>query len=408
MGNVGMKMKSTQALTEQMHLKCNEDEKYWMADALDELKGRVTTMGFKAKNRRDIIRASGLELFLEVIRLWEEDEIIIKAAFRALLNVVPEPGACEHLLEMGGRELIDKAMNNHIEEPQIKADGTKIMYALLGQGATVAIRDLKRVERAIQYKVPLAVAESIKIDDGAKKKKFKVAAPEEEGETDEDMKKGQKIGIVRVVMNMKKFSHDQQVQILGVETMMTMARKGLNPRDIVSAEGIEALVSAMGGYPKSYQIQWRGCATITDFSQSIAVCSELGKRGAVTAVMNAYERFADNKDVRQQALWAMAGLCKVSHCRERLEEQQLKILLYKLILIPIKSPGTVVDVVVPLIFHQIYTHKDLDEAANPPKKNLYDLKAEQKQLDAKKRKAKPAFGTVDDFFVGGEPGLVDW
>ena len=84
------------------------------------------------------------------------------------------------------------------------------------------------------------------------------------------MKKGQKIGIVRVVMNMKKFSHDQQVQVLGVETMMTMARKGLNPRDIVSAEGIEALVAAMGAYPKSYQIQWRGCATVTDFSQSIA------------------------------------------------------------------------------------------------------------------------------------------
>ena len=39
-----MKMKSTQALTEQMHLKCNEDEKYWMADALDELKG-VSEMG---------------------------------------------------------------------------------------------------------------------------------------------------------------------------------------------------------------------------------------------------------------------------------------------------------------------------------------------------------------------------
>lgn len=38
MGNLGMKLKGTQALTEQMHLKCNEDEKYYMADALDELK----------------------------------------------------------------------------------------------------------------------------------------------------------------------------------------------------------------------------------------------------------------------------------------------------------------------------------------------------------------------------------
>jgi len=95
--------------------------------------------------------------------MWEEDEIVIKAAFGALLHIVPEPGTCEHLLEMGGRDLIDKAMSNHVEEPKIKGDGTKIMYALLGQGANVAIRDLKRVERAIQYKVPLAVAESIKV-----------------------------------------------------------------------------------------------------------------------------------------------------------------------------------------------------------------------------------------------------
>ena len=29
MGNLGMKLKGTKALTEQMHLKCNEDEKYW-------------------------------------------------------------------------------------------------------------------------------------------------------------------------------------------------------------------------------------------------------------------------------------------------------------------------------------------------------------------------------------------
>ena len=104
----------------------------------------------------------------------------------------------------------------------------------------------------------------------------------------------------------------------------------------------------------------------------------------------------------------MAGLSKIDHCRERLEDQQLKILLYKLIVIPIKSPGTLIDVVVPLTFRQTYTNGQLDEAANPPKKNLYDLKAEQKKMGAKKGKHKPAYGTVDDFFVGGEPGLVDW
>ena len=38
--------------------------------------------------------------------------------------------------------------------------------------------------------------------------------------------------------------------------------------------------------------------------------------------MNAYERFSDQKDVRQQALWAMAGLSKIDHCKERMEEPQ--------------------------------------------------------------------------------------
>jgi hypothetical protein len=69
-----------------------------------------------------------------------------------------------------------------------------------------------------------------------------------------------------------------------------LARKGLNKRHVVEADGIEALVGAMNGYPKSYRIQWRGCATITDLCESEAVCSEMGKRGAVSVIMNAYER----------------------------------------------------------------------------------------------------------------------
>jgi hypothetical protein len=112
--------------------------------------------------------------------------------------------------------------------------------------------------------------------------------------------------------------------------------------------------------------------------------------------------------VRQQALWAMAGLCKIPHCKARMEELQLKIILYKLILIPIKSPGTEIDVCVPLTFHRIYTHKELDEAANPPKKNLYDLKADDKKKKTGGKQHKAAFGTVDDFFTQGEAGLVDW
>lgn len=262
MGNLGLKLKGTRALTDQMQLKCNEDEKYWMADACEEIGKRCKSMAFGQLHRTACIKASGLELFLEIISLWEKDEIMIRPAFRALLQIVPEEGACEHLLEMGGRDVIDRAMNNHKEDPQIKGDGTKIMYALLGKGALVAMRDVMRVNKAIEYSVPLSVAETIKIDNGKRKqKRFNQA----EEDLDHDLEKGQKAGILRVVTSMKKFSHDTSVQVGGIETMMVLARKGLNPRDIVAAGGVEALVAAMTSYPKSYQIQWRGCATITDF-----------------------------------------------------------------------------------------------------------------------------------------------
>ena len=165
MGNVGMKLKTTEALTNQMHLHCNKDENYWMADACDELNGRVKLMGFAASNRRHVIRASGLELFLEIVQLWEDDEIVIKPAFKALLGIIQEPGAIEHLLEMGGREVIDKTLNHFKDDPTIKADGTKIMYALLGKGAAVAMKDVKRVTKQIQYTVPLGVAQTIMIED---------------------------------------------------------------------------------------------------------------------------------------------------------------------------------------------------------------------------------------------------
>ena len=110
-------------------------------------------------------------------------------------------------------------------------------------------------------------------------------------ELETNLEKGQLAGIRRVVSNMKKFSHDVTVQEGGIEAMMALARHGLAPRQIVSAEGIESLTNAMNGYPKSHRIQWRGCAVVTDLCRaSDAVCSELGKRGAVASVMNAYER----------------------------------------------------------------------------------------------------------------------
>ena len=185
---------------------------------------------------------------------------------------------------MGGREIIDQAMQFHKEDPTIKGDGTKIMYALLGKGAYVAMKDVKRVGKAIEYSVPLPVAETIQLDEN-KKKKFVV----DDSEDANDLAAGQKKGVLRVVASMKKFTHDLTVQEGGIETFMMLARKGINPRVIVEAEGIEALVASMTAYPKSYRIQWRGLSTITDLSTNKSICSELGKRGAVNVVMNAYE-----------------------------------------------------------------------------------------------------------------------
>lgn len=88
-----------------------------MADACEELGRRFKLMGPMAStHRRSCIKASGLELFLEIIAMFEKDEIMVKPAFRALLYLVPAEGACEHLLEMGGREVVDRAMIAHKEE----------------------------------------------------------------------------------------------------------------------------------------------------------------------------------------------------------------------------------------------------------------------------------------------------
>jgi hypothetical protein len=104
----------------------------------------------------------------------------------------------------------------------------------------------------------------------------------------------------------------------------------------------------------------------------------------------------------------MASMCKVLHCRERMEEMNLKLVLYKLIVIPIKSPGTEIDVCVPLAFHQVYTQAELDHAANPPK-NSYNLEAGAEKGETKSKSGyKPTHGTVDDFFTQGETGLVNW
>lgn len=409
MGQLVFKTKTTSGLTNTVHLKLNVEEKLFVASACEEIRFRCSMLGLAAANRRAFIRNSGLELFLDIIRLFQEEENVIAKVFPALFAVLREPGSVEYLLEIGGREVVNNAINFHIQNSSIKADGAKIMYTLLGKASVVAVRDIKRIQTSMLYKLPLSVAETMHVKDVKISEKVDnpvaFGAPEPEKEGEEDLEYGQKEGISRVVTSMKKYTNDQNVQVGGIEAMLVLAKHGVNPRIIVSAMGIEQLVSTMTLYSRNSRIQWRACLVITTFCDvSLPVCSEMGKRGIIPAVMSSYDSFPDNKDVRQMALWAMAALCKVEHCKQRLEEANLLILLYKLILIPIKSPGTIIDIVVPLIFLENYTHEQLEFAVNPPNK----IVAVEQKATVKIKVGKPAFGTVDDFFTAGEPGLVDW
>jgi hypothetical protein len=308
--------------------------------------------------------------------------------------------------------VIDVAMQANIDDISVKTDGIKIMNLLLSKGATVALKDVMKIGKMLEFNVPLDIAEKIQIDLKASKKKEKATTYTIEEDVG-DLANQQLVGLTKVVKAMIKFTHDAKVQEAGLETFMILARHGNNVRDIVPTEGIETLVNAMNMYPKVYRIQWRGCACITDLAvRDAGVCSELGKRGAVQAVMNAYDRFDSSKDVRQQALWAMAGLIKQEHCRQRLEEAGLVTVLYKLVALPLKHAGMdAIDVVVPLIFKQKYSLQVLESHASAKSVKKVAVKVEKRggggSASAKKKKKNAAFGTADDYFKEGEKGLLD-
>ena len=62
----------------------------------------------------------GIELLLDVIKLWTQDEVMVRAAVRALTPLAKDTGdEAEHILELGGRAIMDEIQQLHRQDNDV-------------------------------------------------------------------------------------------------------------------------------------------------------------------------------------------------------------------------------------------------------------------------------------------------
>ena len=83
----------------------------------------------------DILDEGGIELLLDVIKLWTTDEIMVRAAVRALTPLAKDTGdEAEHILELGGRAIMDEIQQLHRQDNDVLRE-CKQVWASKNSGA---------------------------------------------------------------------------------------------------------------------------------------------------------------------------------------------------------------------------------------------------------------------------------
>ncbi|CAN0071732.1 unnamed protein product, partial [Phaeothamnion confervicola] len=96
---------------------------------------------------------------------------------------------------------------------------------------------------------------------------------------------------------------------------------------MLETECIPRFVRALRAFPGNFTLQWRGATAIVHLAASEPLSSELGKAGAVDALVNAWKGGAAERDLRQTLLWAFGAMAALPDNQERFKAARLAALL---------------------------------------------------------------------------------
>ncbi|KAH8072704.1 hypothetical protein JL721_3347 [Aureococcus anophagefferens] len=365
---VQIRMMGTKVLVNKMHGSMNPNGREMIIDGCDSITRRVKWQLLRESHIKILHETSAIELLLDILKLWMEDIPVALCAVRATGRIVKT-----------GKEADRKeirvcrfcAMNN------VDLDGAKELARLVNSRSSGETK-VNLVKKKPGAKVDIAT-------------------------------------LVRKVLNhMRAHVNDRRVQDAGLEALMELSNG--HDDNALLKNAAEIVVEAMSSQPDSYAVQWKGCAVVQYMATRLALSAELGKYGVVAELKRVYDDYESDREVRQQAVWALGAISNVPDNVLRMQEKKVYACVSDLLAkIEDKSILPEDKVALPISLRAVWSDEQLgnfmlaavEQQAAEEKAKIAEANKYSSYKSAFPRSKRGKYSRVSDEFTKGVPGLVD-
>jgi len=314
---------------------------------------------------------------------------------------------CDAVLAAGGLRLVEQAREKHDADEAVQSAAKRVLSVLTQRAAALALREINMCAFCARSDIDLAAAAQLgRLT--ARHASRKQPAPELSAGRAADFA----TLVTTVVAHMAAHAGDVSVIAPGLDALLEIVRDAKRQDALVQVlcdSNVPSLtISSMDAAPKDAGLVWKGCLLITMLARRPDLAAELGKFGAPRALKQAYDDFGDDREVRQQAVWAMASMCSARDNFERFKRAQCFLVVVD-VLAKLRDTAASFDgkVALPLVLREVWTDKELDVLATaalapPPAK-----KKAAKYMPHYAKAKRSRNSKVEDDFGKGAPGLLD-
>jgi len=348
-----------------------------------------------------------------------EDIPVALCAVRATGRIVKTGKEADRVLELGGLLLAEQCKNLHPDDPDVSRTTKELMRTLTLRSGSLAQKEIRICRFCAMNNVDLEGAKELgRLISSAKGAANDVA---KKGALNQVKKKmSGKVDIatlVRKVLNhMRAHLPDARVQDAGLDALMELANGHEDNGALLKGNAAEIVVEAMGSQPDNYTVQWKGCAVVQSMAMRLALSAELGKYGIVAELKRVYDSFENDREVRQQAIWALGALVNIPDNVLRMQEKKVYVCVSDL-LAKVEDKNILPEdkVALPLSLRAVWSDEQLGQfTLEAVERAQEDNKASEvasskyaSYTTAFPRKNKGKYSKVSDEFTKGVPGLVD-
>ncbi|KAJ8599098.1 hypothetical protein CTAYLR_008870 [Chrysophaeum taylorii] len=410
-----IRMMDTRTLINKMHGSLTPSDREFALEGCESISRRVRWWPIRRGNLKVISELSGIEMLIDVLKVWLDDMPVATCAVRAITMIASRSQSeADRVLEFGGLAITENCLNVHSDDREVQQATKKLIKVLTSRSSNLAQREIRICCACAMNNVDLKCAIELgRIMSNDRRQRANSAVDSVTRHRSADM-----ASLVRTVLNhMNSHLWSQQVQDAGLDALTEFGRR---PTDVeaalLSCNAPEAVVNAMLKHPKSFEVQWKACLAITLMAESSPLASDLGKRGAVKALKLTYTNFNNDREVQQQVMWALGALSTVSTNVERFQREQIQTCVVDVLRRDNDTKIRPEDkVALPLSLRSVWTNKQLEDAvygagatSRPKKPTKADKKDEVfATLNPVARHGKGRYNRVSDEYGSGTPGLLD-